>query len=146
VYSKEMAKPLAEVLARLGTKRLIAVHGEDGLDEVSPAGNTYCVEIFDGKTREYTLTPADFGLKAHDKKESLGGDPAENATILRGVVGGEKGAYRDAVVMNSGLCFYIAGKVKSPYEGAKLAEEVIDSGKAAATLVKYINATNKFRA
>jgi anthranilate phosphoribosyltransferase len=145
VYSKEMVKPLAEVLAKLGTKRLIAVHGEDGLDEVSPAGKTYCVEVFDGKEREYSLTPADFGLECHKKEEILGGDPATNAAILRDVLVGKKGAYRDAVVMNSGLCFYIAGKANTPSAGARLAEKLIDDGTALATLEKYIGATNKFR-
>jgi anthranilate phosphoribosyltransferase len=145
VYSKEMVKPLAEVLAKLGTKRLIAVHGEDGLDEVSPAGKTFCVEIFDGKEREYTITPEALGLKPHGKEEILGGDPATNAAILRDVLGGKKGAYRDAVILNSALCFYIAGKVATPKEGARFAEEIIDSGKALATLDNYIKATNKFR-
>lgn len=143
VYSKDMVKPLAKVLANLGTKRLIAVHGEDGLDEVSPSGNTYCYEIFDGKEREYTLTPADFGLAAHGREEIAGGDPAVNADIMLRVLGGEKGAYRDAVAANAALCFVIAGKVKTPADGARMAERIIDGGEALRTLKTYVKATNE---
>lgn len=142
VFSQDMLKPLAKVLNKLGTTRLIAVHGDDGLDEVSPSGATLCYEIFDGREREYTVTPADFGLSAHAKEEIKGGDPAENARIMRRVLGGERGAYRDAVVENSALCFYIAGKAEDIYGGARLAERLIDSGAAAQTAEKFIKVTN----
>lgn len=142
VYSKEMTPILASVLSKLGTKRLIAVYGEEGLDEVSPSGKTYCCEIFDGKTREYTLTPADFGLSPHAKEEIVGGNPSDNAQIMLKVLGGANGAYRDAVVANSALGFYIAGKAATPVQGARLAENILDSGAALKTMENYIRATN----
>jgi anthranilate phosphoribosyltransferase len=143
VYSKDMVKPLAEVLAALGVKRLIAVHGEEGLDEVSPSGKTYCCGIFDGKVEEFVVTPDSFGLAPHKKGEITGGDPAANADIMLRVLNGEKGAYRDAVVANSSLSFYIAGKVQTIEEGARLAESVIDSGAALDKLNNYIALTRE---
>jgi anthranilate phosphoribosyltransferase len=119
------------------------VHGEDGLDEASCSERTFCVEYRDGKYSEYYLTPADFGVATHDKSEIVGGYPAENAEILRKVMNGEKSAYRDAVVINSGLCFYLTGKAKNVFDGARMAEEVIDGGKAKAVLEKYIVATKE---
>jgi anthranilate phosphoribosyltransferase len=143
VYSKDMVKPLAIVLSKLGVKRLISVHGGDGLDEVSPSCETYCCEVDNGEVKEYTLTPSDFGLEKHDKSEIVGGGPATNASIMLAVLKGEKGAYRDAVVANSALCFYIKGLASTPAEGARLAEKIIDNGKALQVLQTYIKATNE---
>lgn len=142
VYAKSMVVPLARVLAKLGARRVVAVHGEEGLDEVSPSGATYCYEIFDGKEREFTVTPALLGLTPREKEEIVGGDPAVNARILREVLGGKKGAYRDAVVANSALAFYAAGKTEDAAQGARLAERLIDGGAAAQVLEKFIKATN----
>lgn len=144
VYSYDMLEPLARVLERLGCERLIAVHGADGLDEVSPSGKTFCYEIFNGAAKKYELTCDDFGLPPHDKSEIVGGEPDENARIMLSVLGGEKGAYRDAVAANAAMCFYIAGKVQTPFEGARLAEKVIDGGKALAALRRYIAATQVY--
>lgn len=142
VYSHEMVRPLCEVLAKLGAKHVIAVHGEDGLDEVSCSDRTFCCEYKDGKFEEYYVSPADFGLPQHRKEEIVGGEPEVNAKILKGILDGEKSAYRDIVVMNSALCLCIAGKAATPEAGARLAEELIDSGKAKATFEAYVAATN----
>jgi anthranilate phosphoribosyltransferase len=143
VYSREMVKPLAEVLAALGVQRLIAVHGEEGLDEVSPSGKTYCCSIFGGDVKEFTVTPDTFGLSPHTKGEITGGDPERNAAIMYEVLGGKKGAYRDAVVANSAMSFYIAGKVNTFEEGARLAEKIIDGGAALNKLNEYISLTRE---
>lgn len=143
VYSKDMARPLCEVLAKLGAERVIAVHGEDGLDEASCSDKTFCCEYKDGEFKEYYVTPADFGLPTHQKSEITGGYPPENAAIMRNILSGEKGACRDAVVINSALCFYLTGKAESLIQGARLAEETIDSGKARDVLERYLAATNR---
>lgn len=143
VYSREMLVPLATVLSNLGTTRVIAVHGEEGLDEVSPSGKTYCCEIFGGKKREYTLTPADFGLEPHALREITGGDPEENARIMKSVLAGERGAYRDAAVANSALAFCAAGAADDVYRGARYAEQLLDSGKAEEVMKSYVAATGE---
>ncbi len=142
VYSADMAVPLAQVLSRLGTRRVMAVYGCDGLDEISVSDKTYCCEIIDGTMREYFLTPEDFGLRRTDKSDIVGGQPQENAQMMLDVLGGKKGALRDAVVANSAAAFYLAGKVKSFRAGALMAQSLIDGGSALAVLQSFIGATN----
>lgn len=142
VYTPKLVKTLATVLSNLGVKRVIAVSGTDGLDEVSLSAPTACCEIIDGKAKEYEVTAKDFGLPARAKSDLVGGTPEENAKIFLSVLAGEKSAYRDAVVANSALSFVAAGKVKTPADGAAYAAEVIDGGEAEKLFIAYKGATN----
>lgn len=142
VYSKDMVVPLARVLSRLGTKRVIAVYGCDGLDEVSLSDKTYCCEIIDGKEREYYVSAEDFGLQRADKCDIVGGEPDENARIMRCILQGERGARRDAVLANSAMCLYLAGKADNLKEGALIAGQMLDSGAAYTVFNKFVQATN----
>lgn len=143
VYSRAAVRPLCEVLAGLGTKRVMSVYGADGLDEISVSDKTFCCEYADGSFREYAVSPADFGLPLHEKREIEGGEPQVNAEIMRRVMNGERGAYRDAVVANAAACLYMAGRADNLSDGARLAERIIDDGKAKETMEVYIAATNE---
>ena len=77
------------------------------------------------------------------KEDLVGGDPKENAQITLSILNGEKGPKRNAVLLNSGAGLYVAGKVDSLRDGVKLAEEIIDSGKALNQLEKFIECTNR---
>ena len=90
-----------------------------------------------------TITPEQFGLKRCEKSELVGGTPEENAAITRDILNGKKGAHRNAVLMNAGAALYIAGKADSLAGGIFLAAELIDSGKAAETLEKFIEVSNR---
>lgn len=137
VYKDDLLKPMSSALIRLGVKRGMAVHGEDGLDEISVGAPTRVVEFADGKTNEYTITPEQFGLARHDISELRGGDPAENARLAREILSGVKNAGRDAVLLNAGCALHISKEI--PIEdGIKLAAETIDSGAAMKTLESYI--------
>ena len=127
---------------RLGTKRVIAVYGCDALDEVSLSDSTYCCEIIDGVEREYYVTPEDFGLNRVNKSDIVGGEPDENARIMQDILQGERGARRDAVLANSAMCLYLAGKADSLKEGALIAGQMLDSGAAYAVFNKFVQATN----
>ena len=142
VYSKDMVVPLARVLSRLGTERVIAVYGCDALDEVSLSDSTYCCEIIDGVEREYYVTPEDFGLNRINKSDIVGGEPDENARIMRDILSGARGPRRDAVVANSAMCFYLAGKVSSLRAGALMARSLLDSGAAYNVFNSFVEATN----
>lgn len=142
VYSKDMVVPLARVLSRLGTKRVIAVYGCDALDEVSLSDSTYCCEIIDGVEREYYVTPEDFGLNRVNKTDIVGGEPDENARIMRDILSGVRGPCRDSVVANSAMCFYLAGKVSSLRAGALMARSLLDSGAAYNVFNSFVEATN----
>ena len=126
----------------LGVKKGMVVYGQDKLDEISLSAPTTVCEFMDGWMKNYVITPEQFGLKRCEKKDLVGGSPEENAKITRGILSGEKGAKRDAVLMNAGAALYIGGKAESLANGIRLAAEIIDSGKALATLDKIIEISN----
>ena len=143
VYEEGLVKPMAEVLMKLGVKSGMVVYGTDRLDEISISAPTLVCEIRDGALKSYEITPEQFGLATAAKEEMVGGDPQENAKITRAILAGEKGAKRDAVVLNAGACIYIAKKAATLAEGVKIAQETIDSGKAAEKLEAFVRATNE---
>lgn len=142
VYSDDLVEPLAKVLSNLGVKKALVVYGQDKLDEISLSAPTSVCEITDGEFKSYTITPEQFGFTRCDKEDLVGGTPQENAQITLDILNGVKGPKRDAVVMNSGAALYVAGKAATLADGMKMAEELIDSGKAKAKLDEFIAHTN----
>ncbi|MEO1090987.1 MAG: anthranilate phosphoribosyltransferase [Pseudomonadota bacterium] len=138
VYDARWIEPLAEVLHALGSEHAWVVHGDGGLDELSPSGPTQVAELRDGKVRTFTVTPEDAGLPRHPLDAIKGGDPGANATALRAVLAGETGAHRDAVVLAAAAALIVAGRAATLDEGASLATSRIDEGAAAATLDRLI--------
>ena len=143
VYDEYLVEPLAQVLVNLGVKRGMVVYGLDKLDEISMSAPTKICEIRDGWFRSTVVKPEDFGFTRCTKEDLKGGTPAENAQITRDILAGKTGHKRNAVLMNAGAALYIAGKAESMADGVKLAAELIDSGKAAATLDKIIEVSNR---
>lgn len=143
VYDEKLVEPLAKVLTKLGVRRGMVVYGQDKLDEISLSSPTTVCELNEDNYKTYTIQPEDFGINRCKKEDLKGGDPAENAKIAMKVLNGEKGVYRDAVLMNAGAALYIVQKADSIAEGIKLAEETIDSGAALKTLEKFITLSNK---
>ena len=143
VYDDYLVEPLAQVLSNLGVKRGMVVYGQEKLDEISLCAPTTVCEINDGWYRTYEIKPEDFGFERCDKQELVGGTPEENAEITRRILKGEeRGAKRNAVLMNAGAALYIGGKAESFEQGIRLAAELIDSGKAYETLEKVIEISN----
>lgn len=143
VYDEYLVEPLAQVLISLGLKRGMVVYGQDKLDEISMSAPTTVCEFKDGWYKTYTITPEDFGLTQCSKEALLGGTPEENALITRAILNGEKGPKRDAVLLNAGAALYIGGKADTLKDGISLAASLIDSGKAAQTLEKFITVSNQ---
>ncbi|MEE1197153.1 MAG: anthranilate phosphoribosyltransferase [Lachnospiraceae bacterium] len=142
VYDEELVEPLAKVLFNLGVKNAMVVYGQDKLDEISMSAPTTVCEIKDGVFSNYVIQPEDFDYTRCKKEDLEGGTPAENAEITRAILNGEKGPKRDAVALNSGAALYIAGKAASLNAGIKMAEELIDSGKAKEKLEEFIRYSN----
>ena len=138
VYDEYLVEPLAQVLVSLGVKRGMVVYGLDKLDEISMSAPTKVCEIKDGWFKSFVITPEEYGFTRCKKEELVGGTPEENAKITIGILKGEKGPMRDAVLLNAGVSLYIGEKADSIKEGIKLAAELIDSGKAYETLEKFI--------
>ena len=143
VYDDYLVEPLAQVLVNLGVKRGMVVYGMDKLDEISLSAPTKICEIKDGWFKSFTITPEELGFERCSKDDLKGGTPAENAQITRDILDGVKGHKRNAVLLNAGAALYIGGKAESYKEGIELAKELIDSGKAKATLEKMIEVSNR---
>ena len=130
VYSAELAPTYAEALADLGARRAFVVHGEGGLDELSPFGPSLVVEVVDGDVREWELDPRDLGIEPSDPDALRGGSAAENAATIRAVLDGEQGGRRDAVLLNAAGALVAAGLADDLVEGLALGAATIDSGAA----------------
>jgi len=142
-FSRDWIVPMAKTLGNLGSEMAWVVHGSDGLDEITTTGKTYVAQIKDGELTEFEITPADAGLPVCKPEDLKGGTPQENAVAMRAMLGGEKGAFRDCVVLNSAAALLIAGKATDLKHGAGLAQVAIDSGEAVKTLEKLIEITNE---
>jgi anthranilate phosphoribosyltransferase len=125
----------AEALEQLGTQAAIVVSGEEGLDEVSGAGPTLAVAIGDVAIGA-TIVPEDAGVARHPIAAIRGGDPAHNARALRALLNGERGGYRDAVLLNAATALALVGDALP--DGAQRAAEAIDSGAARDLLDRWI--------
>lgn len=133
-FSAKLIRPMAETLLALGSECAWLVHGSDGTDEISIAGTTEVAELKDGAIREFTVHPEDAGLPYHPFEHILGGTPAENAVAFRALLDGAKGAYRDAVLLNSAAALLVAGKAADLKDGVEMARASIDSGAARARI------------
>ena len=142
VYHPKLARLMAQVLRELGAEHILIIHGEYGLDEISINGPTLVLELHHGEIKEKRLTPGNFGLPVSDKNSISGGPPTENAKIALNVLNGKRGPARDAVVANAACGFVVGGVVKDFTEGAKMAQESIDSGVALEKLESLIELSN----
>lgn len=143
VFSEDLLMPMAEALSNLGVTSGAVVHGSDGLDEITLTGPTKVIYIDNGTLTESTIYPQEYNLETCEIEDLIGGDAEENAQIIRDIFNGEKGPKRDVVLLNSGVGFKIAGKTETIQEGIKLAEEIIDSGKALEKLNEFVEKTNQ---
>ena len=130
VYSLELVRTIAEVLAALGARRAYVVHGAHGVDELSPAGPNAVCEIVDGAVHERSVDPLELGIERCGPEELSGGSPEENARTAREILGGGGGARRDAVLLNAAGAIAAGGHAADLREGLELATEAIDSGRA----------------
>ena len=143
VYDEYLVSPLAQVLINLGIRRGMVVYGRDKLDEISLCAPTSVCEINDGWSKSFVISPEDFGFERCSREDLKGGDPKENAEITLAVLRGEKGHKRNAVLLNAGASLYIGGKAENMKDGVALAADIIDSGKAMATLKQFIEVSNR---
>jgi anthranilate phosphoribosyltransferase len=136
----ELTEPLARCLGRLGVRRAWVVHGA-GLDELSPAGPSRVTECREGAVRTFTIQAEDAGCVPCAVDDLRGGDAARNAAIARGVLAGEAGARREAVVLNAAAALVVAGRARDLAEGARHARESLDRGAAASVLDRVARMT-----
>jgi anthranilate phosphoribosyltransferase len=140
VYSQNLTRTMAEVLRLLEISRAMVVHGS-GLDEITTTGETMVAELENGTIRSYSLDCRTFGIAPAVLMDIRGGDAPENARIIREILAGERGAYRDIILMNAGAAICVGGQARDLHEGIVLAAKSIDSGNALGRLDALVEAT-----
>jgi anthranilate phosphoribosyltransferase len=136
VYDAAWLEPLAQVLGRLGSRHVLVVHAEDGLDEISIAAPTQVAELRGGTLTRYAITPEQFGLERGDLSELVVERPEQSLDLIRRVLDDEPGPARDIVVLNAGAAIYAADRADSLEAGVALAREAISSGAARGRLAE----------
>ena len=143
VFAKQWVEPLAHVQKQLGAERVWVMHGADGMDELTTTGVTHVAELADGQVRTFDVTPEDAGLAVASPDDLKGGEPAANAAALRSVLQGQKNAFRDIVLLNAAAGLIVAEKTDTLREGAVMAAEVLDNGRALARLEQLVAISNE---
>jgi anthranilate phosphoribosyltransferase len=139
VYADALVRPIAEVLAQLGSERAWVVHGRDGLDELTVVARSHVAELENGAIREFEVDPAALGLGHSDRAGLAGGDAATNAARARAVLGGEAGTARDIVVLNAAAALVVSGVADTLEAGVRQAQAALDDGRASGKLEELQN-------
>ncbi|MDZ5473751.1 anthranilate phosphoribosyltransferase [Bacillus sp. 31A1R] len=145
IYRRDLIDHFAEVLKSLGRKRAVVLNGAGFMDEASLQGENHLAILENGTITRKTLHPEELGLEIFTNEEIKGGDSKENAQILLQVLKGEKGAYRETVLLNAGIGIYANGKAVTIRDGIDLAKESIDSGAAYAKLQYLIGKSRSYK-
>ena len=146
VFHTDLVGIMARVLQRLGSHHVLVVHGRDGLDEITLSGETLVAELKDGEVREYTITPGQFGIGEHDGSMLKAATREMSLAVLRRVLDNEAGPARDIVLLNAGAALYAADVADSLADGVERAREALASGRAAETLDRFVQVTQRLSA
>ena len=142
VYSKELTIAFAKVLQKLGSKHVLVVHGEDGMDEISITGETFIAELKDNVIKEYTIRPSDFKLREGSLRDIIVKDSTHSKKMILEILNGKLSVGRDIALLNAGAAIYISGLVNDIDSGITIAVDMIDQGKAMEKLNQLITSSN----
>jgi len=149
VFSQALCRPMAEVLQRLGSRHVLVVHAQDGLDEISLAAPTHVAELKDGVVSEYRIQPEDFGIKSQSLIGLTVETPQASLALIRDALGrrnteaGQKAV--DMIVLNAGAALYAADHASSLKQGMELAHDALHSGLAWEKLQELVSFTAVFK-
>ncbi len=144
VFDHSLTEPLANVLLKLGSRHVMVVHAQDGLDEISVSGPTHCAELQDGKVHTYTISPTDFGMSLHPLESIQVDNVKESLAMITSALDNQPGAALDAILLNSGAAIYVCGLADSLSAGIERARAVIADGAARSRLDALVKITNAF--
>ncbi|MFM8303996.1 MAG: anthranilate phosphoribosyltransferase [Actinomycetota bacterium] len=143
VSDPAMAERVVGALAELGKTRALVYYGHDGLDELTTTASSTVYELRDGEVRRFVVDPAEFGLARAERADLVGGDVAGSAAIVRDVLDGTEGPARDIVVLNAAAALVVADLVDDLATGVALAGAVLDDGRAAHALERFVEASRR---
>ena len=143
VATPEIGEQYAHVLSRLGSPHALVVHGQEGIDEVSPTGPTTVWELRRGRVEQYEVTPADFHIRPVPLAAVAGGDASDNARAMREVLGGKTGPLTGFVTMTAATALLAADEAPTLAEGVSRAAEAIDDGRALRKLELFVETTQR---
>ncbi|HEV7800288.1 MAG TPA: anthranilate phosphoribosyltransferase [Burkholderiales bacterium] len=143
VFHPDLVGILARVLQRLGSRRVMIVHGLDGLDEIALSGRTMVAELKGGEIREYTVTPQDFGLKTSDTAAIRVSNVDASKAMMLDALEDQDGPARDIVAVNAGASIYVAGRAGSLADGVQLALATIKSGAARRKVDEFVTCSRE---
>ena len=139
IFHQNLTEVQVNVLKALGSSNVMVFHGMDGLDEISTSAPTQISEMFDGgDIKTYKFDALDLGLDRVNLQDLQGGEPSENAKLIKNILNGSTGPKRDIVLLNAAAGIVVGGKAKNLKEGMKKATESIDSGAANEIMNKLI--------
>ena len=142
VFDKKWVEPMANVLKTLGSKHVLVVHAEDGLDEISIGSKTHIAELKNDVVTCYDINPEDFGLQRENVSQLAINTPQESLAVINAIFDGETGPARDIVVLNAGAAIYAADLAPTLANGIEQAQTLIDNGQAKQKLQDFITCTN----
>lgn len=141
VFDAELVEPMAQVLKQLGSRHVMVVHADDGMDEISISSPTQVAELKDGEVSTYSVSPQDFGLEMADIASIRVEGIEQSLATIRSVFDKQPGPARDIVCLNAGAAIYVSGLAQTHREGVDMAVQAIDVGKASEVLQKLIEYT-----
>ena len=130
VYSQHLLKPIAQTLKALGSRHVMVVHSQDGLDEISINQATNVAELKSNNITYYTIKPEDFGLKSQSLTTIKVNNAQESLVLIQSALDGKTGTAKDIVALNAGAAIYVSGVASSLSKGIKMAIALLDSGVA----------------
>ncbi len=141
VFDKDLVSPLAQVLKNLGSKHVLVVHAEDGLDELTLTGKTFVAELKHGEVTEYTIEPSQFGLATAPLTSMVVSSSEESLALIKAAFNGEAELAADMLALNAGAAIYAADLVSDIQAGITLAQDLMASGQALEKMNEFIEFT-----
>lgn len=143
VFSAQWLEPMAEVLLQLGSRHVMVVNADDGMDEISIAAPTQVAELKDGRITRYTIVPEQFGIVRGDIAALAVDGPVQSLEMVRAVLADQPGPALDIVLLNAGAAIYVAGIAPDLAAGIARAREVIASGAAREKLTALVECSQR---
>ena len=142
VYDKNLIEPIANVLKELGSRHVMVVHSDDGLDEFSIADKTYVAELKDGNVSTYSVHPKDFGLTLGNLKDIRADNADASLALITEAFSGRNGTAKNIISLNAGAAIYVSGLTTSLQSGIDRANQVLSDGSSQKKLDEYIKISN----